>query len=303
MSSVSNRKQVYTILGVAIRYFRVYDIIINYIYTLYSMTVYLLFRNIEVAIRLSRDMTAATTVCVSRPSRPAGRWRHRQLKVSPAAPSKVELCPDRPPLPSAVGDAADGCSHDLVCFMASHTKTADRAEVFALTLRSIGSQLPGPPPLHISWSSSPHARSAVHGVLASSSWTGLCTWEQEQPCSQFEHLRALVRRAQQGPSPPPTWVFFADDDDLWSEQRYELFRRECRNAPVEASVLVCTRKARPSTRGLTIDASPALPDAPSVRAALASGVATLTDLERFNVTVESFNMDEYFDYAVGQACP
>ena len=89
-----------------------------------------------------------------------------------------------------------------------------------------------------------------------------------------------------------------------------------------AVAVCCTRKARPETETDATpdgDAAPdddehegssaqqqqravekrgAVRDPTAVRALIASGGARLTNLEVFDVSVESFNMDEYFDYAV-----
>ena len=190
-------------------------------------------------------------------------------------------------------DAAAARRPALVCFLASHTSTARRAEVLALTLASARTQSPHPIPLHVSWSASPEAEASVRRVLAEAArQQPLEHVAQPRAMSQFEHLRELVRRAE-ATGAPPEWVCFTDDDDLWSERRGALFADQCARAPASRSVVVCTRKARPSST----EAVPQLPDAPAVRSLIASGGGRLTDLSVHDVSVESFHMDEYFDYA------
>ena len=184
-----------------------------------------------------------------------------------------------------------------MCFLASHTNTAARAEQFGWLLDSVRSQQPRPPRLYVSWSASPAAEPSVRRVLERSRWPGLHLVEQSAKLTQFEHLRELVRKLQAGATsaPLPAWVYFTDDDDVWSERRHELFASHCRRADARTSALVCSRKARPASKhGHTSE----LRDAAAVRAALAAGEARLTDLHALDLANESFNMDEYFDYAV-----
>ena len=148
--------------------------------------------------------------------------------------------------------------------------------------------------LRVSWSANGAAAEArVRDVLGAAGIAGLEASFRPGRFSQFEHLRALVREAE-GAETPPAWVFFSDDDDIWSERRHEQFVRACADAAAATSVLCSTRKARPARAG----APPPVATAAEARAALATGALGLTDLRRHDVTVESFHMAEYFDYAV-----
>ena len=74
----------------------------------------------------------------------------------------------------------------------------------------------------------------------------------------------------------------------------KLKRARAERRQLRATAVVCTRKARP----VAVVTSSCIRRSADVRAALASGEARLTDLHALDLNVESFNMDEYFDYAV-----
>lgn len=93
---------------------------------------------------------------------------------------------------------------------------------------------------------------------------------------------------------PPAWVFFSDDDDIWSRRRYALYARQYAAAPADARALLCRRKACFLRRVLHIAT-----DADSVREMLASGVLRLADSDlRDGLEEHEHNMAEYFDLAV-----
>jgi len=134
----------------------------------------------------------------------------------------------------------------------------------------------------------------VRKALTRHAWSGLHTLEQPVKKTQFEHLRDLASTVCRM-SIQPDWVYFTDDDDLWSERRHSLYLQACRDAAAGTTAILCTRKARPSS---AVEPTPLLSDAAGVRAALAAGQARLTNLASFDLSTESFNMDEYFDYAL-----
>ncbi|KAL1503755.1 hypothetical protein AB1Y20_012224 [Prymnesium parvum] len=115
--------------------------------------------------------------------------------------------------------------------------------------------------------------------------------EQATCHTQFEHLRCLARMLAHQ---PPAWVFFSDDDDIWSRRRYALYAQQCAAAPADARALLCRRKACFLRRVLHIAT-----DADSVREMLASGVLRLADSDlKDGLEEHEHNMAEYFDLAV-----
>ena len=127
--------------------------------------------------------------------------------------------------------------------------------------------------------------------------------EQRVRKSQFEHVASLVAKAKKRAEGLPTWVCFSDDDDLWSERRFDILTRAARSASSQVATLCCRRKARPTA---SVTASTAPRDAVSVRALLTSGTASLTDSSKREaskrkegfgeVGSEHFHMSEWFDY-------
>ena len=219
-------------------------------------------------------MTSTRTApCCSHRVACRGRWRRRTRAAY------------RPLDPPVIDDGT------LVCFLASHTTSAARAEQLGWLLDSVAAQQPHPPPMYVSWSAAADVEHVVRETLERVRWPALQHVHQPKKLTQFEHLRELVRAAQEH---APEWVYFTDDDDLWSEQRHALFARFCRDADTRTTAVVCTRKARP----VAVVTSSCIRRSADVRAALASGEARLTDLHALDLNVESFNMDEYFDYAV-----
>ena len=214
-------------------------------------------------------------------SRPAIAWRKRQIQRA-EAPS--------------VGDET------LCCFMASHTTSLEGVAKLRVTLCSIAKQLPAPPAVFLSWSSTqvPEVLAAARRLLMSKEWPFLFVLTQQAArLSQFEHMRALAIHVASQSDRQFRWIFFSDDDDLWSEQRYALFAGACASHP-ESLAIVCTRKARPSGRPDSVESSQAAAarDASDVRSLLATRTVRLTDLNALDIESESFNLDEYFDYAV-----
>ena len=80
--------------------------------------------------------------------------------------------------------------------------------------------------MYVSWSAAADVEHVVRETLERVRWPALQHVHQPKKLTQFEHLRELVRAAQEH---APEWVYFTDDDDLWSEQRHALFARFCRN--------------------------------------------------------------------------
>ena len=265
-----------------------------------------------------------------RSSRAATSWRPRLRAslppsvVSVSASLDAQAMPRLPPQPPPVPVTAEHATLDsrqqpsLVCFLACHISQPHRIETLRWTLNSFAAQRAAPLPpatLRVSYSASPVVADGVRAMLqeAAQRNPSLAVYERAAPQSQFEHLRTLTREAIAFPT-PPEWIYFSDDDDLWSEHRHKLFHDACRAADKKPSVhaVCCTRKARPEKKedDADDDGSPAegvdggasyvtrVPDAAAARALVASGAARLTDLEAFDLSVESFNMDEYFDYAV-----
>jgi hypothetical protein len=240
----------------------------------------------------------------------AWQWRRPATRRDSSSDSSSSSCSYLHPPPPP-----------LTCFIASHVESEARVTELGRMLASIATQTASAlPAVHMSWSSSSVLADAVRTQLAASAFPGLDAIEQPGRLSQFEHLRELTRRAEEGPAPP--WVFFSDDDDLWSERRHALFARACARAKPSTVAVVCTRKARPAGAataadgggdddgGSTVDdgsdgeggcpraSSAAVRTAADVRAQLRAGSALLTDLCALDMSKESFNMDEYFDYAV-----
>ena len=154
-----------------------------------------------------------------------------------------------------IGTAApcQGPASTLVCFLASHIASAARAEQFEWLLRSIASQLPTPPTMCISWSAASLALEArIYSSMTAMKWPGLHFIKQQQRLSQFEHMRELVRFVQAGFGEPPLWIYFSDDDDIWSERRHVLYTDQCCKADNDTSIIVCTRKARPTRCALLV---------------------------------------------------
>ena len=221
-------------------------------------------------------------------SRLGQNWRRRH--VAPASDCGPVASTSYEPLQTTTEAA------ELVCFLASHISSDSRAEQLGWMLASAAAQQGGPPVLHMSWSASSAVQHAVRHELArvppNLQAAMVVTEQPARRRSQFEHLRALVQQADAGAA--PEWVYFTDDDDLWSPHRGALFLGACRQASPTTRAVVCTRKTRPARPSAPI----LVPDVAGVRNLLASGDARYTSLDDFDVTVESFNMDEYFDYAV-----
>lgn len=232
-------------------------------------------------------MTCSTHSCAARSS-----WtRHRPARSDAAPPAPVAAAP----VPAAAASGAATSRPTLVCLLASHTSTLQRADALAVTLASIRAQQPRPPALHVSWSASPAAAERVAAVFAEAArHHPVHCAAAPKPLSQFEHLREIVRRLEAS-GEAPEWVCFTDDDDLWSERRAALYLEQVSAAASSVDAVVCGRKTRPSRADVPV---PNVADADGVRALLASGAARFTRLSAHDVSVESFNMDEYFDYAV-----
>lgn len=218
--------------------------------------------------------------------------------------------------PTTSSAAKPSSADDLVCcFLASHIGDHARASAFERLLASVDSQMPQCASLWLSWHAPFGANhEAVRRELErhkGQHWLRLVL-EQPRPCSQFEHLAALVAAASSG-GQKPRWVYFSDDDDLWSPARAHIFRTECSKADAQgsASVLVSRRKARPceaATQGFAAPVDePA--DAMGVRALIAAGLAQLTDTERVErdrgnadptsgETPSGYHRAELFDFAV-----
>lgn len=265
------------------------------------------------------------TMSQRRSSRVATSWRQR-IRHDPIITSSSKLAGEKaprlspqlpPPTTTPESGTSDCQTPSLVCFLACHISQPHRIETLRWTLNSIAAQRVAPLPaasVRISYSASPAIADGVRAMLAEAAERNPSLAVHERPAqqSQFEHLRSLTREAAASPT-PPQWVYFSDDDDLWSENRHTLFRDACRKYDATPSVhaVCCTRKARPEKKDDdAIDDAPSegvdggasyvtsVPDAAAARALVASGAARLTDLEAFDLSVESFNMDEYFDYAV-----
>ena len=184
----------------------------------------------------------------------------------------------------------------IVCFLASHVATAERAHALARTLQSIRAQQPTPPPpVSVSWSAEPAVAPLVRQLLAAEVAKGgirLQLHAQPAKLSQFEHLRALtaahsVRRA--------AWVLFSDDDDLWSERRHALYAEQCAAASYAARAVLCRRKTIPyyAARG------PEPVNGDDVREMLAARACHCTDADLPDgLEEDEHNLAEYFDYAV-----
>ena len=109
----------------------------------------------------------------------------------------------------------------------------------------------------MSWSATEEIAPRVRAVLSAAVQSGLQLEHVEQPTrmQQFEHLRRLT--ALLHAKRPPEWVFFSDDDDLWSERRCELYTRQCAAAPSSTRVVLCRRKATFASRECTADVADA----------------------------------------------
>lgn len=149
--------------------------------------------------------------------------------------------------PSLAGEGAppEGCR--LVCFIACHCSTRDRLKEFSKTICSIASQTVNPT-VHISWSAaSPELAQKTGHLLTNAADTlpmvSFSIIEQSAPHTQFCHFRALLKAAKQLDS-PPEWIYFADDDDLWAEQRHANYYQQCNAASPATDVILCNRKAR-----------------------------------------------------------
>ena len=146
----------------------------------------------------------------------------------------------------------------------------------------------------MSWSATDEVAPRVRAVLRQAVEGGLPIdyIEHSTRQTQFEHLRCLANRLAHQ---PPDWVFFSDDDDLWSERRAALYVRECKAAPLAARAVLCRRKAAFSSSRTVDDAV----DASSVRAMLRAGTLRLADSNlKDGVLEHEHNMAEYFDLAL-----
>lgn len=194
------------------------------------------------------------------------------------------------------------CTQPFVCFIASHVDSERRAEAIKSLLSSARVQIGGTPLIAVSWSAALELRQRVRALFAAQSSSGLPLIQLEQPykTSQFEHLRALTSSCL----PPPVWVLFSDDDDLWSEQRCELYRQQARlalQAVAPPGALVCRRKCHRCERSTARASTPR--NANDVRALIASSQARLTDCRMADQVghggaAAGHNMTEYFDVAV-----
>ena len=232
----------------------------------------------------------------SHSARPRSDWRHHLDAIHSSSPP-----PPPPPL--------------IACFIASHVSTASRLASLRRLLASIDAQLPSPPRVHLSWSCGDE--SLREHIRQSLQYSWLSPIEQPTPHSQFEHLQKLANACAE--SSPPAWIFFSDDDDLWSPHRTQIFAAECQSAPPSLRAVLCRRKARPAPVG----ARPMLPsgvappridpnatldapeDATDVDALLATGRAVLCDTEKAKLVslageggAGSFDRAEYFDFAL-----
>ena len=219
----------------------------------------------------------AASTCTAR-ARHRYSWR-RPPPFAAAKPPLASLKPER---------------SFLTCLVASHVSSAARAEELARMLKSIRAQVPSPPPVSMSWSATEEVAPRIRAVLREAIEGGLPLEHIEQPTrlTQFEHLRRLAARLT---GRAPEWVFFSDDDDLWSERRGALYVRECAAAPLAARAVLCRRKAAFSSSRTIDDAS----DASSVRAMLRAGTLRLADSNlKDGVLEHEHNMAEYFDLAL-----
>ena len=217
----------------------------------------------------------------------------------------------------------------LTCLIASHVASEARLGAFRRLLASIRAQKPAPPRVMVSWSAETAA--LAEGVRAA---LGECTHflehvEQPSRLSQFEHFAQLTRRPR-SVEWECEWLFFSDDDDVWSEHRTAIFAQGCRDAEEATEALCCRRKARKSGGGggggdgggggapavgaaasssSSSSAASAPPaDAAGVRSALARGAAALTDAQQREdgrrgvafgaVGSGHYHLAEYFDFAV-----
>ena len=236
-----------------------------------------------IALFIAAEQMSDVHICARRAGKAQRPWRQRQQQ--PTAPEHAQHAAAVVLAPELPVDA-----NFLVCFLASHTSTAARAGQLEATLQSAAAQVPHPPPLHISWSATSDAEACVRQVLARAEWPQLEQVQQLERHSQFEHLHALVRRVQSKPSAPPTWVYFTDDDDIWSDRRHAIYLAECYRAEPSTLAVVCTRKARPAVAGVHVEELAAVRDAAAVRIVIESGFARLTNLEVHDVRNESFHM-------------
>ena len=132
---------------------------------------------------------------------------------------------------------------ELSCFIASHISTVTRVEELARTFRSILAQEPRPPSVAISWSAEAEVAPLVRRVLDHASASGLHLEQLHSATrqSQFDHLRRLT--ALFASRPPSRWVFFSDDDDIWSERRYSIYLEKCMDVSAPCRAVLCRRKA------------------------------------------------------------
>ena len=232
-------------------------------------------------------------------SRSRSSWR-RQRKRDDIGASASQVTPAAASRPE---------DRFLLCAVASHLGTNDRAALLRRLLTSIDQQVPRALPVHISWHADTHVRKAACLVLLPElSW--LSHTEQASAHSQFQHLARLVRTLRASKA-PPSWICFSDDDDMWSPNRAELFRHECKKADASGStVVMCRRKARPHAAVCDGSEKTPLPepqDAQDVQLLLRKGLAELTDAnlaDGVNGAAPAqrgdpaFNKAELFDFAV-----
>jgi hypothetical protein len=249
----------------------------------------------------------ASPPLAAKPTPPAVTPR-KPLTATPAAPPpKPQPAPPAAPPAAPVQQRVPAPSHEasplLVCFLACHVSTMARVEKLRWMLDSVLAQQGGPlPTLHVSWSAaSVEVASAVRAVRdatlhAYSAHRGtLKMTEQPERKSQFEHLRELCRSVSASEG-RPAWVYFTDDDDVWSESRHALFLSACRAADAPTCVLTCTRKARPAMDGYDSQAMAeelctTTRDAADVRERIAEGEVGLTHLtDFFDPSKSSFDM-------------
>jgi hypothetical protein len=230
---------------------------------------------------------ASPVCCTIAGARARHSWRVRRNGNKSRSPPPALVTQHSPPPLS------------LVCFIASHVASSQRVRQLEDLLHSIYNQQPRSsalPPVAISWSAASieladAARRVLDTAISVRRHWRLQHYEQSEQRSQFEHLRILTSHFADC---PPEWVFFSDDDDLWSEHRHAVYLKEIMAASMETHALLCRRKAMPLARAR------ALPlNASAVRDLLAAGEARLADSNRPDgLEEEEYNMAEYFDLAL-----
>ena len=183
-------------------------------------------------------------------------------------------------------------THGLVCFIACHMSSRSRTLMLGRMLRSILAQTGGLPVCAMSWSADPPFSELMRKQIGVAVAGGLPLrdYETEHRLSQFEHYRHLTELHC---GLAPSWVFFSDDDDIWSPTRYGIYQQQCSSAPPTARAVLCRRKAMHRHSASSV-AEPE--DAAGVCALIASGAARLTDADlRDGLDEDEHNLAEYFE--------